>query len=302
VLVDKPAGLSSFKATTMVRKALGARKAGHLGTLDPFATGLLPIAAGQATRLAEYVVPGQKEYLVKMMLGRSTDTLDRDGRVTGEAPVPELEESGLRSVLAEFRGVVKQRPPVYSALKVNGVPLYRLARKGSAPEPEPRDVLIHELELVGLEPPLVDLRLVCGKGTYVRSLARDIARKLGTLGFVQELRRTAVQPFEIGQAAPLDEIVEGLRSGRAGELLVPAAEALPAGWPRLNLPAEESAILMSGNRLGADRTAEITAAHGESDRYALVDADGGLLAVLGTFPESGSGGPMLGPLKVFSVG
>lgn len=225
LLLDKPAGLSSNAALQRVRRACGARKAGHVGSLDPLATGMLPICLDEATKLAGEILQGRKKYRFTVALGTRTATGDIEGAPVETAPVPPLERGQVESVLRDFLGPQKQVPPMYSAIKRGGQPLYRLARAGIEVEREARTIEVFELALTGFDPPHLELEALCSKGTYVRSLAEDIARALGTCGHVSVLRRLYVQPFESEPMVTLEEIEA---AGRAGAPLpfVPLDRAL----------------------------------------------------------------------------
>lgn len=206
LLLDKPLGLSSTAAGLRVRRLLGAKKAGHVGSLDPLATGMLPICVGEGTKLASEILEGDKVYRFRILLGKRTSTGDREGDVVEELPVPALDRQVVESVLARFVGETLQVPPMYSAIKQGGVPLYRLARAGEVVDRPARKVRIESLELIGMESSELECRVVCGKGTYVRVLAEDVAAALGTVGHVTELRRESVQPFGADRLVTLEQI------------------------------------------------------------------------------------------------
>jgi tRNA pseudouridine55 synthase len=206
LLLDKPLGLSSTAAGLRVRRLLGASKAGHVGSLDPLATGMLPICIGEGTKLASEILEGDKVYRFRISLGKRTTTGDMEGEVVEERPVPTLERHAVESVLARFVGETSQVPPMYSAIKQGGVPLYRLARAGEVVERPARKVRIESLELIDMGSNVLECRVVCGKGTYVRVLAEDVAVALGTVGHVTELRRESVQPFGSDRLVTLEQI------------------------------------------------------------------------------------------------
>lgn len=206
LLLDKPLGLSSTAAGLRVRRLLGASKAGHVGSLDPLATGMLPICIGEATKLASEILEGDKVYRFRIALGSRTSTGDAEGEVTEQQPVPDLDREKVLRVLPAFLGETSQIPPMYSAIKQGGVPLYRRARAGEVVERPPRQIRIESLELLSLAERQLDCRVVCGKGTYVRVLAEDIAAALGTVGHVTELRRESVQPFSADRLVTLEQI------------------------------------------------------------------------------------------------
>ena len=230
LLLDKPCGLSSNAALQRVRTLFGREKAGHVGSLDPLATGMLPICLGEATKVAGEILAGRKCYRFTVTLGALTATGDAEGTVTESAPVPPLARSQVESVLARFVGPGQQVPPMYSALKRAGRPLYRLARMGVTVERPPRAIEVSRLRLLALGPQALELELLCSKGTYVRVLAEDIARALGTLGYVSALRREYVEPFE-GEAM---HTLESLAESRARGELPPL---LPVDSPLGHLPA-----------------------------------------------------------------
>lgn len=202
LLVDKEEGITSAGVIRSLKGALGAAKVGHLGTLDPFASGLLPLCLGEATKVARYLLLEDKAYTGTIQLGVETDTLDRAGTPTARAPIPALDDACLREVAARFVGATLQVPPMYSALKRDGVPLYKLARRGESVERVPRAVEIRELVLQRVAEDRLAVAVACSKGTYVRVLAADVARALGTVGHLAELRRTRVGPFRVEDAWP----------------------------------------------------------------------------------------------------
>jgi tRNA pseudouridine55 synthase len=206
LLVDKGEGITSAGVIRALKRGLGRTKVGHLGTLDPFASGLLPLCLGEATKVARYLLVEDKAYTGVIQLGVETDTLDRTGTPTASAPVPAIDGAALRDVAGRFRGPLQQVPPMYSALKRDGVPLYELARRGEAVERAPRAVEIRDLELRPLTADRVALAVRCSKGTYIRVLAADLARALGTVGHLAELRRTGVGPFTAEQAWTVERL------------------------------------------------------------------------------------------------
>ena len=200
LLVDKPEGLSSAGTIRRLKARLGSAKVGHLGTLDPFASGLLPLCIGEATKVAGYLLLERKAYTGTIRLGAETDTLDRTGQVTGTAPIPALSVATVNELARRFLGPQRQVPPMFSALKRDGVPLYKLARRGIAVERAARDIEIGRLELTTRGTDALDFALECSKGTYVRVLAADLGRMLGTVAHLEELRRTAVGAFRVEDA------------------------------------------------------------------------------------------------------
>ncbi len=197
LLVDKPAGETSNRTLQRVKRLYGAAKAGHTGTLDPLATGMLPVMFGEATKLGAYLIDADKAYETVLVLGRTTDTLDADGRTLEERPVPDgLDAAAVDAALEPLRGEILQVPPMVSAIKVDGRRLHEIARSGGEVEREPRRVTLHEIRVLDVDPPRVRLHVRCSKGTYVRSLVDDLGRILGCGAHVTELRRLWVAPFE----------------------------------------------------------------------------------------------------------
>ena len=246
LLLDKPEGLTSNAALQRARRAFRARKAGHTGSLDPLATGLLPICFGQATKASGMLLDADKTYHVAIALGERTATADREGEVVERSPVPALSEESVRRIAGGFLGESQQVPPMYSALKHQGERLYRLARQGIEVERPPRHIVIHRLELAGMEPGRLQFEVDCSKGTYVRSLAEDIARACGTVGHVHSLRRLRLGPFQEPRMYGL-EAVEGAadRPQELQAMLVPADAAIP-GFPAVRLGVAEQACVLQG--------------------------------------------------------
>jgi tRNA pseudouridine55 synthase len=203
--VDKPLGLTSHDVVNKVRRLSGIRRVGHSGTLDPLATGLLSLCLGQATRLVEYLVGLDKEYLVTIRLGQETNTYDGEGQITAEKPV-EVTRQQLDNALEQFRGQIEQVPPMFSAVKVDGQPLYRRARQGADIERPARQVTVYNIEQLSWQMPVLALRISCSSGTYIRSIAHDLGQVLGCGGHVASLRRTAIGEISIEEATPLDQL------------------------------------------------------------------------------------------------
>ncbi len=246
LLVDKPAGISSAEVVRRVKSRVKPARVGHLGTLDPFATGLLPIMIGEATKLASFIDGGDKEYAGLIRLGVETDTLDRDGAEVRRADVPAISPEKIAQVTAQFTGAIEQVPPVYSAIKRAGVPLYRLARRGDdvAP-PEKRSVEIKRLDLVVEAPDAIRFVATCSPGTYARSLARDIGIALDTVAHLEQLRRTRNGAFSIADAIPLADVLEAFDSG-APLRLISLRDAL-VGLPELVVDNTSEKRLRNGD-------------------------------------------------------
>ncbi len=226
LVVDKPPGITSAKAVARVKNFTGSKKVGHTGTLDPFATGVLVCCLGKATRLARFFLHGDKTYEAVMHLGIETDTQDLTGSVTAEAPVPHITTQIIEQVFAGFVGDIKQVPPAYSALKHNGVPLYKLARKGTPVQKEARLITIYSLELLEIDGPKVRFSARCSGGSYIRTLCSDIGRKIGCGAHLHELRRVENSGFTLQDAVSLDQMENLAQASRLGERLVPMADAL----------------------------------------------------------------------------
>jgi len=273
LLFDKPPGFSSNQALQMVRRLYGAAKAGHTGSLDPLATGLLPICLGEATKIAGLLLGSRKAYLTECRLGVTTDTDDAEGRVVDERPVPELDDATLKEALATLTGRIRQTPPAYSAIKRAGEPLYRAARRGETVEVPPRDVDVHDFSLVERMPAGLRLHVECGSGTYVRSLVRDLGERLGCGAHVTALRRLWVEPFLSPAMTDLDALRTLAETGTAAidELLLPLEAGL-AGYPTV----EVDEVCARRLRQGQPADAGIIGA----GRFVAVDADGRAVALV----------------------
>ncbi len=249
LLLDKPHGLSSNAALQRVRRLFERAKAGHVGSLDPLATGMLPICLGEATKVAPDILAGRKCYRFTIALGARTVTGDAEGAVIDRIPVPPLERAHIEAVLRGFLGRGEQVPPMYSALKRDGQPLYRLARAGLTVSREPRTIEVASLSLLTLTPESLGLEVVCSKGTYVRVLAEDIAAALGTLGHVSLLRREYVEPFA-GQPMHTLAALEASRPGAAWPPLLPIDAPL-GHLPAVRLELEKARRLCTGQAVAA---------------------------------------------------
>ncbi len=250
LLLDKPAGMSSNAALQAARRLFRAEKGGHTGSLDPLATGLLPLCFGEATKLAGLLLGADKAYDAGIVLGATTDTDDADGQVLRERAVPPLDRPAVEAALARFTGTLQQRAPVYSALKQGGEPLYARARRGEVIEAPVRQVRVHRIELLDLSPERLDVRVTCGSGTYIRSLARDLGELLGCGAHIASLRRLWVEPFTAPVMYPLEQ-VEAI-AAQGGEPALDACllplEAGMAGFPRVDLDASQARRLGMGQR------------------------------------------------------
>ncbi|WP_102944544.1 tRNA pseudouridine(55) synthase TruB [Stenotrophomonas sp. VV52] len=251
LLLDKPAGMSSNAALQVARRLFRADKGGHTGSLDPLATGLLPLCFGEATKIAGLLLGSAKAYDAEVVLGQTTDTDDSDGSVLLERPVPAISREQLEAALAPLKGRIRQRAPIYSALKQGGEPLYMKARRGETIEAPERDVEVHAIEVLDQQPTRLSLRVTCGSGTYIRSLARDLGETLGCGAHIAGLRRLWVDPFREAPMVTLDTLRE--LAGQGDEtaleaLLLPLAAGL-ADYPRIDLDAEQAPRFSVGQRL-----------------------------------------------------
>jgi tRNA pseudouridine55 synthase len=227
LLVDKPGEHTSHDVVARLRRKLNMKRIGHAGTLDPMATGLMIVLIGRATKISQYLISLDKEYEGTIELGKVTDSQDADGEVLETRPVPPLSEAEVRAAIAGFLGDQYQIPPMFSAIKIDGVPLYKNARKGVEVEREPRFIRVASFELTRFSLPELDFKLRCTKGTYVRTIAHDLGQKLGCGAHLKALRRTATDKFNLAQALTLDEI-EALPLHEIEKRLIPVHQAAPS--------------------------------------------------------------------------
>lgn len=263
--VDKPLGMTSHDVVGRVRRVAGLRRVGHAGTLDPLATGVLLLALGRTTRLIEYLVGHDKVYETTVRLGQSTTTYDAEGEVVEERPFLHLTRPHIEEALNQFRGDILQQPPIYSAIKQGGQPLYKLARQGKTDVARPyRPVTIHELTLLSWEAPYLSLRINCSSGTYIRSLGHDLGEVLGCGGHVSALRRLSVGDFGVETAVPLT----ALTPDNITDYLLPPETAV-RHLPRLDLPETAAADILQGKVV--DQTepfpAELARAYGPDGQF-----------------------------------
>ncbi|GAB3733215.1 tRNA pseudouridine(55) synthase TruB [Luteimonas pelagia] len=289
VLLDKPSGLSSNDALQRARRLLRAAKGGHTGALDPLATGLLPLCFGEATKLAGLLLGARKAYEAEARLGATTDTDDADGTILRERAVPPLEADAVRAALGPLTGRIRQRAPVYSALKQGGEPLYAKARRGEAIDAPVREVDVEALELLALDGDRLRLRIECGSGTYVRSLVRDLGEALGCGAHVTALRRLWVEPFMVPDMVTLDalESLAGQGDEAFASVLQPVEAGL-AGFPPVHVDAEAARRLAQGQALREEALA------GRGETVALFDGTGRALGVGRRDPDG------LRPQRLFS--
>lgn len=247
LVLDKPIGMTSHDVVQLVRKGTNIRRAGHTGTLDPRASGVLVVLVGPAVRLSEYVSASDKRYQAVVQLGSTTDTYDGDGRVLNTTAV-DISEKQFNDVLQSFVGEIEQVPPPYSAVKVKGKKAYEMAREGEEVDLEPRTIQVYNLELLEWAPPEAVIDVYCSSGTYVRSLAHDLGERLGCGAHLIGLRRTKSGRFTLRDAVPLRKLREAFENGNWQQYLIPAADAL-SDWPAVELNAEELTIVRHGRRI-----------------------------------------------------
>jgi len=290
VNVSKPAGWTSHDVVEKLRRSLGIRKVGHAGTLDPMATGVLPILIGKGTRLSEYLVEWDKEYEAVMRLGQDTDTQDATGVVIQERSYAGMTEESIRTAAAQFLGALQQVPPMYSALKVEGQPLYKLARAGKTVERAPRPITIYQLEVLKVEIPDVSFRVTCSKGTYIRTLCTDIGQTLGVGGHLRQLCRTRVGPFHMDDAvSPLEIDQEFLSHGE--NQVVRGLDAVLSHLPEVVIDSSMVTRALNGAPIpysAVSRSFTGSPKSGSSDEILRVKDPAGQLLGLGKFAKEAS--------------
>jgi tRNA pseudouridine55 synthase len=279
ILIDKPAGPASAEVVRQMKRRLRPARVGHLGTLDPFATGLLPILVGEGTKLAPFIQDAPKVYSGLIALGTETDTLDRTGAIVRTADAPALEEVDLSALAAGFTGEIEQVPPVFSAIKRDGVPLYKIARQGGEIlAPAPRRVEIFQLELIAEQDCMIGFTVSCSSGTYIRSLARDLGAAMGSAAHLSELRRIRCGVFAIEQTRSLAETLAALENGHAGDILISLRESLPQ-LPEVEADQRVETRLRKGDSRALDNLAPPNA------RLFKVVAEGRIIAVAETVSQ-----------------
>jgi len=288
LVVDKGRGATSFDVVAVVRRRLGVRRIGHAGTLDPDATGVLPILVGEATKLTPYLVDQDKEYVATLRFGVTTDTHDVSGRVLSQTPVEELDAARLEEACRAFVGPIRQVPPMYSAVHHLGRRLYELAREGIEVERAAREVLIRSIVIEKVDGPRATLRIVCGKGTYVRVLAADLGAVLGCGGAVESLVRWRVGPFDLADTVSWSELCSDASRRDLWSRVRPVETAL-AGWPSVRLDGTGAAAF------GHGQAADVIPAAAAAEGYVRVhDADGPMLGV----GELMAGGSKVRPVRI----
>ena len=279
VIIDKPAGWTSQDVTARLRRVFGTRRIGHGGTLDPMATGVLPVFVGRATRGVEFFEHAEKTYETELLLGVATDTEDTTGTVLFRREVSVTPEQ-LAAVLERFRGEIMQIPPMYSALKVNGQKLCDLARKGRQVERQPRPVTIHELTLLSREGDTLRLRVRCSKGTYIRTLCADIGEALGCGGCMQALRRTQAGEYTIAEAVPLQQLLESPEP----ETYLRDVDTMFRGYPGVKLTANQEKRCRNGNAFSVPLPAGTYRAYSQSGEFLmLAKVEDGVMSTIKSF-------------------
>ena len=289
ILLDKPVGITSNRALQKVRGIFQARKAGHTGSLDPFATGMLPICLGEASKTAAFMLEAEKQYRATARLGEATTTGDVEGEVIQTCPVADLDPDKLSQVLKKFVGEIEQVPPMYSALKHEGRPLYEYARAGIEIERPARTVTIHQLDLVEWQVPELTFDVRCSKGTYIRTLAEDIATALKSCAHLIKLRRFVVEPFESFPMVTLEQLQDARDHGGLQDFLLPVDVGL-ADWPRVDLDADQHGKFKHGNHF------PFLADDLETGKVRVYGPNGNVLGLADLSPEG-----ILQPTRVFNL-
>lgn len=303
--IDKPSGMTSHDVVDAVRKILGVRRVGHTGTLDPQATGVLPLCVGRATRIAQYLTQADKEYLMTLRLGVTTDTLDAAGKETSRVEEIRVRREEVEQILPRFVGDIKQVPPLFSAKKYRGERLYRLARRGEQVERQPVAVRVHALELLKFALPFVTLKMSCSKGTYARSLCDDIGRALGCGGHLHELTRTRSGRFSLEGILTLEALEQMVRERRLGEVLIPVADAL-SHLPAVRVAPEAGRVILHGSDVAAGMVVQFPAGLHQRALVRVLGYRKQLLSLAETtvassdFPACEPARVVLHPVRVFS--
>jgi tRNA pseudouridine55 synthase len=244
--INKSKGMTSHDVVARVRKLLNQKRVGHAGTLDPLASGVLPVCVGQATRVAEYLSESGKAYQAEIVFGTATDTYDAEGTVTATASTAELTPNTIEEVLKHFRGPLMQYPPRFSAIKIQGQPAYKRARAGETIELEPRHVVIYTLEIIAWVPPQLTLTIECSKGTYIRSLAHDLGIQVGCYAYLASLVRTRSGPFILAESISLEQLAEAVKTGSILSYMFPTDKAIEQ-YPVIELDSETVEHVKHGN-------------------------------------------------------
>jgi tRNA pseudouridine55 synthase len=278
LLVDKPVGPTSFEVVRTVRAASGQRKVGHAGTLDPAASGLLVVCLGQGTKLVPYLMDSSKEYRARVTLGISTDTDDAEGLEIASAPVPAFDRNFIETAAAQFVGLIQQVPPIFSALKRDGEALYRKARRGEQISLDPREIQIDRIDVRDIHAHGFEIDVQCQKGTYIRALARDLAKAMGTEGHLSGLRRSFTSGFSVDQAVSMDQINSLGKEHRLNEITISLVDGLP-DLPKLTINDEQTVDIGHGKSIPVTSLGAPVEEIKSDAIVALVSQDGALCAV-----------------------
>ena len=292
LVIDKPVGMTSHDVVQAIRNGTGLRRAGHTGTLDPRASGVLVILVGPAVRLSEYVSASDKRYQAIIRLGGTTDTYDAEGKFTPTKDPSKVTEAEFEEALKTFVGEIEQTPPPYSAVKVQGRKAYEMARKGEEVELEPRTITVHHLEVLEWTPPEVVIDVHCSSGTYVRSLANDLGKKLECGAYLVGLRRTKSGKFTLRDAVPLRKLQEAFTAGNWYQYLIPAAEAL-GDWYAVELSPDEVEAIRHGHRV------KVKPADAAQEKVRGVSTQGELVALMMQAENAEDGSKERQPKKHF---
>lgn len=303
-VVDKPAGMTSFDVVRTVRRLFACKSAGHTGTLDPFATGVLPICIGEATKIIPYLGNGDREYEGTIVLGIETDTQDCTGSVTALMAVADVREEDVRRTVEAFIGPQEQIPPMYSAVKVGGRRLYSIAREGRVVPRKPRKIMVHAIDLEAVEIPRIRFRVHCSSGTYIRTLAADIGRELGTGAHLESLRRTRCGEFTIGSALPLEALSALAEGGTRSSAVMSMSGAL-SRLPGIRVGEDLCRMIAHGREVSISGTQAPSGETGGESGFVKVTTRSGLLAI-GKMSEAGADASdaslRFRPLRVFREG
>jgi tRNA pseudouridine55 synthase len=292
--INKPYGLTSFDVVARVKKCTGVRHVGHAGTLDPLATGVLPVCLGQATRVVEFLMDTTKTYIAEIELGVTTETYDIEGKVVRRQDTTSVNLSQIKLSLNSFLGSIMQVPPTYSAIKVQGKPLYHWVRSGIVVKPESRKVTIFEMKLIDYTPPVIRIVVTCGKGTYIRSLANDLGEKLGCGAILKSLIRSRCGPFDINDSYSLPNIEENFQAGQ-GENLLQTLDSVLLNYPAVILGETDARKVICGNSLYLPMISNSQQLTNNYDLCRAYSIGGSLLAVLRHLPLEN----LWHPYKVF---
>jgi tRNA pseudouridine55 synthase len=289
--VNKPSGCTSFSIVALIRRLTGEKRVGHAGTLDPAATGVLPVCLGQATRITEYLHDCTKEYVALIEFGTTTDTFDREGKVTCSKDTAMVTLQLIEKSLMSFQGTIQQVPPAYSALKINGRQSYELAREGIPVSHQPRKVRIDLIEILGFERPSLKIKIRCSKGTYIRSLANDLGEILGCGAYLKDLVRTAYGPFTLDRSVSVDDVKAAVAEGNLDRLVYPVDYPLQQ-WDSQVATDEASLEIIQGRDIPFENVDATTNQH-----LRVYSTERKFLAIMKFVPET----LLWHPEKVFSL-